>query len=75
MHEFGRGTEIDLKKAFSYYSLAAERGDNRGQYNLSLCYLKGRGVAVDRNKAKYWLEQSAKQGIQDAIDMFKKHFG
>lgn len=75
MYKSGRGTEIDFKKAFSYYSLAAERGDAIGQCNLAIFYLNGRGVPANRDKAKYWFEQSVNQGYQRAIDMLKKHFG
>ena len=43
--------EVGLKKALEYYMPLAEKGDAKGMIDLSVMYLKGKGVDVDTNKA------------------------
>ncbi|AIY64203.1 tetratricopeptide repeat protein [Pseudoalteromonas piratica] len=48
--------------AFESFTQAAEQGDDWGQYNLAKMYLDGEGTQVNKQKADFWLTQSAKQG-------------
>lgn len=50
----------------------AESGDPQGQYHLGRMYLEGTLVFADRQKALYWLQQSAKQGYKHAINLLKR---
>ena len=43
----GLGMDVDEKKAFEYYSLAAEQGDAMALSNLGYCYQNGSGVERD----------------------------
>ena len=74
MYEEGKSTPVDLEKAFYYYSIAAERGNELGQCYLAESYLNGNGVAYNLEKAKYWFEKAAAKGEQRAIDMLKQNF-
>jgi len=44
----------------------AEAGDTDAQYELGIMYLKGQGVAPDRDQALLWLQKSADAGNQQA---------
>ena len=53
-------------KAIYYYRMAAEQGDDVGQYNLGIMYDYGTGVEEDENTAIYWYRKAARQGNEDA---------
>ena len=52
----------DLVEAARLYRLSADQGDARAQGNLSNCYIKGEGVAVDYAEAMRWARLSADKG-------------
>ena len=43
-YEDARGLKKDLKKAFKYYTLAADQGYAKAQFNLAICYEDGTGL-------------------------------
>jgi hypothetical protein len=47
----GVGTSQNREMAVYWYVEAAELGHTEALYKLSMCYLKGKGVAVDIDKA------------------------
>lgn len=49
----------------------AESGDADAQFQLCFFYLEGNGIIQDTQKAKYWLEQAAKNGHKDAEMILK----
>ena len=51
----------DPEKAIFWYSLAAESGDVRAQYNLATLYLNG-VAPMDAEKAAYWYGRAADAG-------------
>lgn len=53
--------------AFTWFSKAAEAGDNEAMYNLGMLYLQGLGVVADRLAAIRWLEKAAEAGDTDAM--------
>lgn len=57
----------DYKKAFEYYSLAAEHGIDAAEYNLGTLYYDGIGCEKDVGKALTWIERAAKQGHLNAL--------
>ena len=42
-------------------------GDGEAMYQLSLCYMHGKGVAVDFDRSDYWLERAAEEGQPSAV--------
>jgi len=47
---------------------AADEGDAAAQYELGLCYLDGKGVALDSLECFSWISKSAAQGNVDALN-------
>lgn len=58
----------NYEKAIYYYRMAAEQGDDVGQYNLGTMYDYGTGVDENENTAIYWYRKAARQGNLDAQD-------
>ena len=58
--------EGDYKKAFQYWTKAAELDDIDAHYNLSIMYRDGQGVEKDTKKELYHLEKAAIGGHADA---------
>lgn len=52
----------DKAKAVEFFILAANAGETSAMEDLGVCYNKGYGVAVDKNKAIEWFEKAAKEG-------------
>lgn len=55
--------------------MAAEQGHDGAQYNLGICYLKGRGVTNDNGEGLRWIAAAARQGNADArkaLELLKK---
>ena len=65
-YEYALGVEKDDKKAFQYYTLAAERGYDSAVFRLGLSYYYGIGTTPDRIEAFYYLKQVADRGNNDA---------
>ncbi|RGB30894.1 kinase-like domain-containing protein [Rhizophagus diaphanus] len=59
--------EINKKKAFEFYTIAAEKNHDRAQNNLGNLYENGEGVEKDFNKAFYWFKKAAENGNEVAI--------
>ena len=47
---------------------AADEGDAAAQYELGLCYLDGKGVALDSLECFNWINKAAAQGYTDALN-------
>jgi hypothetical protein len=54
-----RDREWNYKSAFEYYTKAAELGDAKAHYNLSVMHRLGKGVEKDEKKEVYHLEVAA----------------
>lgn len=52
----------DYKTAFRGFSLLAEQGNARAQFNLGVMYSDGIGVTKDEQQAVVWYRKSAEQG-------------
>ena len=64
-----------LSKELKKLTKEAESGDVIAQYNLGITYMKGLDVDIDLKQAKFWFEQSAAQGDEDAeeaLDIMKE---
>ena len=62
----GEVVKKDEKKAFEYFTKSAESKDYRGQRELGLCYMLGKGCDKDVNKAIENLELAVAFGDRDA---------
>jgi len=56
----------DLSTAFSWYRKAAEQGNAKGQNNLGMAYILGKGVSADAVAGASWLRKAAEQGHMKA---------
>lgn len=54
------------------YRLLADRGDVHAKYELGLCYLKGKGVELNRKEAVRYFHQAAKLGHKKAAKALDK---
>jgi TPR repeat protein len=61
------GTPRDEAKAANLFEKAATAGHTRGQINLGILYLAGRGVPRDVVLARSWLEKAAASGDVQAL--------
>ena len=57
MYDNGDYVSADPYKAFEYYRMAAEQGNDVGKFNLGICYLTGLGTEPNIEQGKYWLGQ------------------
>ena len=57
MYDNGDHVSADPCKAFEYYHMAAEQGNDIGKFNLGICYLTGLGTEPNIEQGKYWLGQ------------------
>ncbi|MBW3097459.1 peptidoglycan-binding protein [Pseudohoeflea coraliihabitans] len=63
----GRGSEIDLSRAASWYQRAADLGHAPSQYRLANFFEKGSGLKRDVSAAKKWYQLAAEQGNASAM--------
>lgn len=62
MYFDGEGVPKDNKKAFYWWTNAAEKGHASAQYKLGKMYYDGIETQRDRGKAAYWWAKAAEQG-------------
>lgn len=72
-------TEEDLKKAASYYIMAADMGNANAACRAGGCYLYGQGVELDLNRAFYYLSIAAQaeniRALYQLGDFYMKGWG
>jgi TPR repeat protein len=56
----------DFATALREWTVLAEQGDAKAQYNLGVMYRRGQGVVQDYKEAVKWYRKSAEQGDADA---------
>ncbi len=62
-YERGEGVEINLKKAFEYYTKAAKQGHAGSTYILGFFYNVGKYVDVDLKKARQYYKKAAEMNV------------
>lgn len=71
--------EMDLEKAFSWFSLAADQNNPQALFNLATMYKMGLGVEKDLDSAFKLYFKSANQGLSAAqyylAEMYKAGLG
>lgn len=60
----GFGCTQNYALAMERFEIAAQKNNSWAMYMLGLCYRNGYGVAIDIEKAKYWLTKSAAMGVK-----------
>ena len=65
-YHYGKGIEVNPKKAIKWYTVCAKQGNPKAQNNLGQCYLEGFGVKKNITKAKKWFTIAAEQGDPEA---------
>lgn len=60
----GFGCAQDYALAIERFEIAAQKNYPWAMYMLGLCYRNGYGVAINKEKAEYWLTKSAAMGIK-----------
>ena len=66
-YEHGRfGMKKNMKRAVQFYGLSAAQGHLGAQFNLGLCFYRGRGVKIDKKKALHYFKLVAIQGGAEA---------
>ena len=50
-------------------------GDAEAMYQLSLCFMNGKGVSADYDKSDYWLERAAEEGQPNAVAAIRAMLG
>ena len=66
MQYWGLIGDINLSQAFEWWLKAAENGYADAQFNLSIMYVEGIGIAKDDCKAVEWYQKAAEQGHIEA---------
>ncbi|KAM9357474.1 death ligand signal enhancer isoform 2-T2 [Symphorus nematophorus] len=62
----------NYKEAFICFVAAAEQGYSKAQFNVGVCYEKGRGVSKDKEKALYYYSKAAAGGHRQAQYRYAK---
>ncbi len=65
-YSLGRGVPKDDKRAFYYFSQAAEKGDPLAQNKLGYMYAVGKGTPRDDEKSFIFYHQAAEHGLASA---------
>lgn len=68
LYESGLAVERDLTRAAELFMQAAKAGDAEAQYAISVMYQTGVGKPQDSQQADQWLQRSAAQGFQAALN-------
>ena len=68
----GEYARQDYKKAFDYYMMAAEQGNEIAQDNLADMYYYGEGVAQSIEQAKEWYGKSCDNGYKEACEIYRE---
>ena len=66
MYHEGRGVAQSDTEAVKCYTLAAQQGNARAQFNLGMMHYQGKGVLQDNIYAHMWWNISASLGFEHA---------
>ncbi len=70
-YENGLGTDASPELAAHWAKQAAMTGYAVGQYHYGMALLRGQGVPADASAARYWLQQAADGGDENAAEVLK----
>ena len=66
----GTYVDLDMKTAFSYFSIAARNNYLSSMYNLAFCFEEGNGVEQNIYMAMDWYKRAAEMGDEDAKEKY-----
>ena len=69
MEDNGFGGPEDAGKAAQWDLRSAELGDPIGKFNYGLDLLRGRGVSRDEAEGRRYIDEAARMGVADAIEL------
>jgi len=75
--QFGENTKLGRillgkqVKNFEKNKMAAEQGNPNAQFELGISYYYGHGTKTNKEEARNWLYEAAKQGHKEATDFLK----
>lgn len=72
VYALGIGVNQDYKKAFEWYSKAAQQENDEAQFTVGMMYYKGEGVPQNNELAEKWLRKAAENGNKDALSLFEE---
>ena len=72
-YQVGQGVQIDMKKAFKYFTISAEQGNRTAMFNLAYFYNEGIECESDYEKCRELLREAARPGDEDAIRNCRKN--
>ncbi|TIP54932.1 MAG: sel1 repeat family protein, partial [Mesorhizobium sp.] len=62
----GIGVARDIKKAKTYYQLAAEQGNASAMHNLAVLFAMAADGVTDNESATHWFQEAADLGVKDS---------
>ncbi len=62
IYYYGKGVDIDYKKAFYWSNKVAEQNNVAAFFNVGKMYLLGEGTQKNTEKGLYWLKKGAERG-------------
>ncbi|TIU77290.1 MAG: SEL1-like repeat protein, partial [Mesorhizobium sp.] len=65
-YEKGIGVARDIKKAKTYYQLAAEQGNASAMHNLAVLFAMAADGVTDNESAAHWFQEAADLGVKDS---------
>lgn len=71
-YNMGAGQSDAESRAFTHFQKAAKNGFAPAQYQLSLAYQTGRGIAKDADKAGLWRDKAIAQGFVPPVTEKRK---
>ena len=71
----GLGTPKDYSDAFKFLTIASDLNDSESMRLLAACYRYGRGVQINANKEKEWLDKAVKHRDDRAVELSNRLMG
>lgn len=68
----GQGVRKDVAVACQWLEKSARQGYSQAQYDLGICYARGRGVSTDLRRAYAWLTLADQSGVRKITKVMKK---
>ncbi|TIT43585.1 MAG: sel1 repeat family protein, partial [Mesorhizobium sp.] len=65
-YEKGIGVARDVKKAKTWYQLAAEQGNASAMHNLAVLFAMAADGVTDNESAAHWFQAAADLGVKDS---------
>ena len=74
-YAIGYGVKENPEESFNWMRKGAELGNANCMFGLGLCYAIGYGTVTDTKEGLKWVKLSEENGIEDAMEHWKRLFG